>query len=69
MHEPFTHAEIRALAGTLAAGRPLACPRCSAVLDRRIVPPRRDVSYVRDRVWLVCPSCHATGFLDRSEGP
>lgn len=69
MHESFTPAEARVLGGALEEGRPLTCPRCSTALDRRAVPPRRDVSYVRDRVWLVCPSCHATGFLDRREAP
>jgi len=69
MREPFSPDEARALAGALAEGRPLTCPRCSTPLDRRTVPPRRDVSYVRDRVWLVCPGCHSTGVLDRRETP
>jgi hypothetical protein len=69
MHPSFTPTEARALAVALEEGRPLACPRCSALLDRRAVQPRPDVSYVRDRTWLVCPTCHATGFLDRRETP
>jgi len=69
MHQSFTPAEARALAVAFEEGRPLTCPRCCAALDRRPVPPRRDVSYVRDRTWLVCPSCHATGFLDRRGTP
>jgi hypothetical protein len=69
MREPFSPGEARALAAALDAGRPLTCPRCATPLDRRPVPPRRDVSYVRDRLWLVCPSCHATGVLDRRETP
>lgn len=36
-------------------------------MDRREVPPRPDVSYVRDRVWVVCPRCHAAAVLDRRE--
>jgi hypothetical protein len=47
------------------AGREVVCPRCSVVMDRRRVPPRSDVSYVRDRVWLTCPSCRNTLVLDR----
>ncbi|HSW29496.1 MAG TPA: hypothetical protein VLH75_08455 [Longimicrobiales bacterium] len=69
MRELFSPGETRALAAALDAGRPLTCPRCATLLDRRPVPPRRDVSYVRDRLWLVCPLCQATGFLDRRETP
>jgi hypothetical protein len=67
MREPFFPDEVRAIARALAEGRPLTCPRCSTALDRRPVPPRRDVAYVRDRIWVVCPGCHSTGVLDRRE--
>jgi hypothetical protein len=67
MPESFTEQEGHRLGEALAAGRPLTCPRCDVALDRREVPPRRDVSYVRDRLWLVCPVCHRTIVLDRSE--
>lgn len=69
MHQPFSPAELRALAAALEEGRPPLCPRCATLLDRSPVPPRPDVSYVRDRLWLVCPRCHATGVLDRREIP
>ncbi len=69
MHDLFTQDELRALAAALGGGRPLTCPRCATPLDRRPVPPRRDVPYVRDRLWLVCPACHSTGVLDRRETP
>jgi len=69
MRQPFSPDEARALAADLEGGRPLLCPRCSTPLDRHPVPPRRDVSYVRDRLWLVCPRCHATGVLDHRETP
>ena len=69
MREPFSAHEVRALFAALDGDRPLRCPRCSTPLDRHPVPPRRDVSYVRDRVWLVCPGCQATGVLDRREAP
>lgn len=67
MHELFSAQEARTLAAALEAGVAPACPRCSTPLDRRAIPPRRDVSYVRDRVWLVCPRCHASGVVDRRE--
>lgn len=68
MSKPFPAEAARALERALHAGEPLDCPDCRVALDQRAVPPRTDVSYVRDRVWLVCPSCHATVVLDR-RGP
>jgi endogenous inhibitor of DNA gyrase (YacG/DUF329 family) len=67
MQDGYTDDEIHLLGAALAEGAPLKCPRCGAPLDRRPVPPRRDVSYVRDRLWLVCPGCHRTVVLDRRE--
>lgn len=67
MPESFTEQEGHALSRALDAGEALACPRCRVPLDRRAVPPRRDVSYVRDRLWLVCPVCHRTIVLDRRD--
>jgi ribosomal protein S27AE len=67
MQDGYTDDEIRLLGAALAEGSPPECPRCGATLDRRPVPPRRDVSYVRDRLWLVCPRCHRTVVLDRRE--
>lgn len=67
MPTPYTPAEVASLAGALLRGEGLACPRCGSALDRREVPARRDVSYVRDRVWVVCPACRGTAVLDRRE--
>jgi len=69
MPHAFSHDETHALGRALLAGEPLACPRCVVPLDLRPVPPRPDVSYVRDRIWVNCPSCHRTAVLDRREGP
>lgn len=68
MSQPYPPAAAAALTRALREGRPLICPDCAVPLDRRPVPPRRDVSYVRDRVWLVCPRCASTVVLDR-RGP
>ena len=68
MGESFTDDETRRLTRALLAGGRLLCPRCGVPLDRTPVPPRRDLSYVRDRMWLVCPRCHRTAVLDRREG-
>jgi len=67
MPEAFTEAESRQLGQDLASGQTLSCPHCAVALDRRDVPPRREVSYVRDRVWLTCPKCHRTVVLDRRD--
>ena len=64
MPEHFTAEERRFLERSLADGRGV-CPRCGSLLERREVPPRPDVSYVRDRVWLLCAGCGATGVLER----
>lgn len=49
------------------AGDELLCPDCKVLLDRRPVPPRSDVSYVRDRLVVTCPVCHGHLVLDRRE--
>lgn len=67
MPDSFTEQEGRGLSRALEAGEVPACPRCAVPMDRRAVPPRRDVSYVRDRMWLVCPVCHRTIVLDRRD--
>jgi hypothetical protein len=64
MTEHFSAAERRSLEHALAAGAS-ACPRCGSALERREVPPRSDVSYVRNRIWLLCGGCGATAVLDR----
>ena len=61
---PYTTAERHALEHTLAHGG-RACPRCAGALELRDVPPRPEVSYVRDRVWLVCGGCGASAVIDR----
>ena len=66
--ERFSPEEERRLAATLRQGEQPPCPRCGGSLDEWQIPPRADVSYVRDRVWLVCPSCRRTAVLDR-RGP
>lgn len=65
--ERYTEAEARSLASAFRSGDALICPRCAAALDRRPVPPRRDVSYVRDRLWVTCARCHLSAVLDRRQ--
>jgi hypothetical protein len=65
--EPFDSEEEDRLARALRDGEAVVCPRCTAPLDVWPVPPRGDVSYVRDRVRLVCPSCRRTTVLERRD--
>lgn len=67
MSDGFGPDEKRELARRLAGEESAECPRCGAPLERRSVPPRPEVAYVRDRIWLVCGGCGASGVLDRRE--
>ena len=61
---PYTRIERHALEHGVARGR-LDCPRCGARLETRDVPHRAEVSYVRDRVWLLCGACGGSAVVDR----
>ncbi|MDX1674657.1 MAG: hypothetical protein R3314_07685 [Longimicrobiales bacterium] len=65
----FTAEERRVLAAALAGGAPLECPACGGDLSRREVSRPREVSYVRHRVWLLCPECHRSGAIDLPPDP
>jgi len=61
----YTQADEHEIEHAFRAGTALTCPRCGTPLDVRPVPPRADVSYVRDRLLVVCSSCHAAHVLDK----
>jgi hypothetical protein len=63
----YTSADESVIEHAFLKGDALTCPRCEIALDLRPVPPRDDVSYVRDRVIVVCSTCHATHVLDRKQ--
>ena len=42
------------------------CPACDAVLTVTNVERDPRVSYVRRRVWVVCPSCHRSAAVDNA---
>jgi hypothetical protein len=66
----YSAAERRALAEGLTAGDAPACPACGARLAVREVEAPRQVSYVRRRVWVLCPACKRTAAVDvRGGGP
>ena len=44
------------------------CPHCAVALRPREVPRPTEVSYVRERVWWICPECRRSLVLDVEEG-
>ncbi len=65
----YTQTEQDQIRAAFEAGEGLTCPLCRIALDQRSVPPRKDVSYVRDRLLVVCCECHGTYVLDRKLAP
>lgn len=57
MSSNYTREEERELARSLRAGDGPSCPRCGVPMDRKSIPPRHEVSYVRHRVLLTCLDC------------
>jgi hypothetical protein len=66
-HEGFRREEATRVRASWATGAAVVCPRCDIVLDPSPVPPRSDVSYVRDRVILVCRSCGGSTAVERRD--
>jgi transposase-like protein len=64
----YNAAERQALARAVQSGgeEPPSCPSCGATMSVREIEPSRQVSYVRRRVWLLCPSCKRTAAVDVS---
>lgn len=60
----YSAQERRRLADALARGEAPTCPACGAALARREIAPKRDVPYVRRRVWLICPACKRSAAVD-----
>lgn len=70
MARRFTDRELSLLKERLGemeggSGETLPCPSCGSPLELRRVSPRSDVSYVRERVWLLCGSCGRTAVVDQ----
>jgi hypothetical protein len=65
MAEQFEPHEVERIRAAVIAGTDLSCPRCGGSFDRTNVPPRSDVPYVRDRLWLLCTGCGAGLVIDR----
>jgi uncharacterized protein with PIN domain len=65
--ELYSRSELAGLRDDAREGRPLACPRCGAELVSRPVPPDSRVSYVRSRIWWMCPECRRSAVLDKRD--
>ena len=67
MTVPYDAAEEKQILESMKSDGLGSCPDCAVVMDTRGVPPRQDVSYVRRRLILTCPSCRRSLVLDRKE--
>ena len=61
----YTREERRSLEDALKRGAALTCPACGARVNAQPVPAPPAVSYVRHRVWIVCPECKRSAAVDR----
>jgi uncharacterized protein with PIN domain len=60
----YSRQERHELADALKHGAPLRCPVCGSPLAEREVTPKRELSYVRRRVWLICTGCRRSAVVD-----
>ncbi|MBR9988456.1 MAG: hypothetical protein KFH98_01815 [Gemmatimonadetes bacterium] len=67
MSGAYTASERLALEAALRDGAPLLCPGCAVELSAQPVERSPEVSYVRRRVWVLCPLCRRTASLDRKD--
>ena len=65
MAEQLEPHEIDRIRAALTEGSDANCPRCGGRFDHTDVPPRADVPYVRDRIWLICATCGVGLVIDR----
>ncbi|HEX7118277.1 MAG TPA: hypothetical protein VF212_05785 [Longimicrobiales bacterium] len=68
MRRSYTPEQRRELERAAARGGPIPCPACGALLARSEVPTPRELSYVRRRVWLICPECKRSAAVDVRRG-
>ena len=69
MADQFEPHEVERIRAALTGGSDTVCPRCEGRFDRSDVPPRNDVPYVRDRIWLICATCGTGLVMDRAKTP
>lgn len=54
----------RALARAVAQKEAVTCPACGARVTVNHVDPGPRISYVRQRVLVICSSCHRSAAID-----
>jgi hypothetical protein len=64
----YTREQRATLERAVRQGEALCCPVCGERVAESRLAPRRDVAYVRQRVWLLCSGCRRSATLDVSEG-
>jgi hypothetical protein len=64
MAENFNAAQRAELLSAWGAGVQLGCPACGAVVVARVIEPKRELPYVRRRVWLICSGCKRSLTID-----
>jgi uncharacterized protein (DUF983 family) len=61
----YTREEEERVLEALRGGVEITCPRCGGKLASQHVPPKPELPYVRDRIWLICDGCHRSVVFDR----
>jgi len=65
----FTEDEQRVMRQAFAAGAPVRCPRCDAVMTARAIGGGSfGLGYARQREWLMCPRCKRSAMFDAKRG-
>lgn len=62
--EVYSRKELASLKSSIREGAAPRCPRCEEPLTQRMVRGTPGVAYVRNRVWLACPTCGRSAVLD-----
>jgi hypothetical protein len=60
----FNRAQRVELERAMKQKEPLVCPECGILLTQQVVVPPENVSYVRQRVWLMCTKCRRSAAVD-----
>lgn len=70
MIQPYDAAQRRTLAAALKERDSPRCPACGGHVVVKTVLPRREVAYVRHRMWVLCLDCRRTATVDvTTDGP
>jgi hypothetical protein len=64
---PYARQEVAQMRAEWRAGATPLCPRCETPFFEVSVPPRDDVSYVRNRVHFRCPRCAQSATLEKRD--